>query len=145
MFPIVVLAGLTGYRKFHQSSGVEVILPISGYDPRDLLSGHYLIYQVNYGVPALCLNTPHASEAFVCLDDKSFHTARPMACQQLIKGKCHDSRFVAGIEKFYVPEQQAKVLEAKVMGNSASIKLSLLPNGSAQVKDLLIEGKSWKE
>ena len=30
--------------------GSEIILPISGFDPRDILSGHYLVYRIDYGI-----------------------------------------------------------------------------------------------
>ena len=33
---------------FQMNSGIEVRLPIMGYDPRDLLSGHYIQYQIDW-------------------------------------------------------------------------------------------------
>ena len=40
--PILFLGMLGGSLKIQMNSGIEVRLPIRGYDPRDLLSGHYI-------------------------------------------------------------------------------------------------------
>ena len=31
-----------------KNSGVDIKLPVMGYDPRDLLSGHYIQYQIDW-------------------------------------------------------------------------------------------------
>lgn len=147
LIPIFALSLLTAYKKYILSIGKEVILPIRGYDPRDLLSGRYLIYQVDYGVDNICNNISYKAErnAYVCLSDKSSSFTRPRKCDLYIKGKCKGKRFTAGIERYYVPEELARDLEKKVMNGSASLKLSVPVNGEAQIKDLLIDGKSWRD
>lgn len=143
LFPIIALAVLTGYKKSVLSYGTEVTLPISGYDPRDLLSGHYLIYQIDYGVSGICPdNSPHDA-GFICLETKTFSYVEPESCAQLIRGVCHYSRFEAGIEKYFVPEDKAKELEDRIRSKSASIVLSIPKSGHAQVKELLVEGQPW--
>lgn len=142
-FPILCLIILTGYKKYILSFGQEVVLPISGYDPRDLLSGHYLIYNIEYGVENICYESNHA-EAYICLEPKNFSYSRPENCQKLIRGNCSYSRFVAGIEKFYIPQEYAAKLENEVQSKSASIVLSITRDGSVQIKDLLIDGQPWK-
>jgi uncharacterized membrane-anchored protein len=145
IIPILVLAGLTLYRSYVRSMGVEVILPISGYDPRDLLSGHYLIYRIEYGVEGICSGrTGQGTIGYVCLEPKMFSSSPPMNCSKLIRGTCNDGRFEAGIEKYYVPEKEAKQLERQIQSKSASILLSITSTGQAQVKDLLVNGQSWK-
>jgi uncharacterized membrane-anchored protein len=62
----------------------------------------------------------------------------------LIRGVCKFSRFEAGIEKYYVSEDKAKHLEDQIRSKSASIVLSITRDGQAQVKDLLVNGQSWK-
>jgi uncharacterized membrane-anchored protein len=145
IFPILVLAGLSVYRGYVRSTGVEVILPISGYDPRDLLSGHYLIYRIEYGVEGICSGlTGQGTTGYVCLDPKMFSSSQPLNCSTLIRGICNDGRFEAGIEKYYVPEKQARQLEQQIQSKSASILLSITSTGQAQVKDLMVNGRSWK-
>jgi len=146
IFPIIALVLLVGYKKYILSFGEEVTLPITGYDPRDLLSGHYLLYRIDYGVKA-CSRNKYASNktAYVCLKPKKFSYSWPEKCKLLIKGSCNRLRFEAGIERYFVPENEAKKLEGLVRDNEASIVLSVLRNGKAQIKDLLIDGKPWRD
>lgn len=45
--PIIVLASVALEREFDLRNGKILILPITGYDPRDLLSGQYLRFQID--------------------------------------------------------------------------------------------------
>ncbi len=144
VFPIVLLLGFMLYKQRVVSQGERVVLKIVGYDPRDLLSGHYLIYNVEYGVATTCSHDTNLAAAYVCLEDNAFRFGPVRDCNLAIAGRCENSRFVAGIERFYVPQENAQELEKHVMGRDASIELAI-KNGQAQVVDLLIEGKSWRE
>lgn len=143
LFPITSLLAFTAYRKYLQLSGIEVILPISGHDPRSILSGHYLIYEIDYGINNICASKEN-KESYVCLEPKSFSYSEPSNCKKLIKGKCKRDRFHAGVEMFFIPEKFAQALDQEIRTKPAKIVLSLAKNGLAQVKDLLIEGQSWK-
>jgi uncharacterized membrane-anchored protein len=144
LFPIVILLALTAYKRHILLSGQEVILPISGYDPRDLISGHYLRYRVEYGIPDICYGEKNDSQSvFICLEKKISSIIQPGNCKIVIHGFCENSQFYAGIEKFYIPESQAKSLEELIRSKKASIVISVTTDGTAQVKDLLIDGKSW--
>lgn len=142
IIPVFALAFLVGYKNFILSKGREVTLPITGYDPKSLLSGHYLSYQIDYGVKDLCHN--NAKVGYICLDTKMFSHHWPENCPLIIKGTCKGSRFHAGVERYYVPETKVKRLENLIRSRQAHIVLSVLRNGKAQVKDLLIDGRSWK-
>lgn len=144
IFPIFFLAALTIYKHINLSKGSEVILPISGYDPRDLLSGHYLVYRINYGVETLCPSPTQRITGYVCFEPKKFTYSIPENCSKYIRGTCTYGRFEAGVEKFFVPEEKAIILERLIRSNFASIVLSISTDGSAQVKNLLINGKSWE-
>lgn len=145
--PILALALNAWLKGEQRSSGEEVVLPIEGFDPRDLLSGHYLIYRVDYGVENAC--TEHNREASVCL--RPFRgiygkNALPDGCELFIRGRCDDSAaFSAGIERFYIPEEYAEVLEDKVRDNKGELVLSVDQQGNAAIRDLLIEGRPWKD
>ena len=143
--PIIALFALVIYKKHILSVGKEVTLPIRGYDPRDLLSGHYLIYSIEYGVNDICLGTRKVKKtAYVCLEPKQFSFMRPEYCQLYIEGECKYGRFTAGIERYYIPQEKAKRLEDLVRSKKASIVLSVMRNGKAQIKDLLIDGQPWQ-
>jgi uncharacterized membrane-anchored protein len=51
---------------------------------------------------------------------------------------------VAGVEKYFVPEEQALRLEKIVQSGKASVVLAVSRDGQAVVKDLLINGKRWQ-
>jgi uncharacterized membrane-anchored protein len=143
LFPIVILLLLTAYKRHILTSGHEVIFPISGYDPRNLLSGHYITYRVDYGVDNLCAGIANIQQAYVCLAPKVFSLTLPKECQLYIRGTCHVEQFRAGIEKYYIPENKAQYLDKQIRNKMASIVISVMPNGNAQVKNLLINGKVW--
>lgn len=145
LFPIITLMTLTVYKRHLLMTGYEVILPISGYDPRDLISGHYITYTVDYGVDNLCHNYSQIQQGYICLDTKTFSSEQDVSCRRFIRGTCNYRHFEAGIEKFYIPEDEAKSLDKKVREKQASIIISVSPDGQAQVKDLLINGKSWRQ
>lgn len=144
-FPVLVLAGLVLFRTAALRTGQEVTLPISGYDPRDLLSGHYLTFRVDYGLDSLCSGSGPSETAFVCLEPRGVSKSIPAECPIFIQGNCKGSVFEAGIERYYVPEEQALKLEELVRSKAASIRISIGRDGRAQVKDLLIDGKTWRD
>lgn len=145
--PIIALAGLTIWKSSIRHLGQELTLPIRGYDPRDLLSGHYLIFTVDYGVQNLCAEVrdpAQPQESWVCLGgEKKWSSREPERCRPRIRGRCDGGRFEAGIERFYVPQEKARSLEKLVQKGSASIVLAISELGRAQIKDLLIDGVSW--
>lgn len=145
VIPIVVLGALVFYKRHILNEGIEVILAVEGYDPRDLLSGHYLTYTVKYEVEGLCVGIYDPTEHYVCLETKTSSSEEPVGCRLYIRGYCQTGRFVAGIERYYVDEKLASELEKKVRDRKASVVLSVTRSGHAQVKDLLIDGRPWRE
>lgn len=145
LIPILSLFALTVYKNILLSVGQEIVLPISGYDPRDLLSGHYLVYRIDYNVGAVCAARVEERKAYICLEPKGFFYEQPDSCKKLIRGFCRSGRFEAGVEKFFVPDSRAQDIENMVRSKSASIVLSVTADGQAQVKDLLIDGKPWQD
>lgn len=75
---------------------------------------------------------------------RTFYYYKPPVCQFLIHGFCRYHNFVAGIEQFYIPEVDGKKLNAEISDKKASILIVIPKNGQAVVKDLLIDGKSYR-
>lgn len=139
IFPILALLLSVGYREYLAQAGEKVILPIEAYDPRDILSGHYLTYRVNYGIDNMCSSQDFLKKAvFLCLDPKQFTYEEPQNCKVFIAGFCEYGRFIAGIERFYIPEQKIAFYAQKLREGNAKVVLSI-KDGNAQVVDLLIE------
>ncbi len=53
-------------------------------------------------------------------------------------------RFLSGIEKFYIPEAYGKLLNQEIRDKKASILVVIPKTGNPLVKDLLIDGKSYR-
>jgi hypothetical protein len=49
------------------------------------------------------------------------------------------------LKNFFIPEASAVPLDRAVRHGQGKIVLSVPKNGIAAIKDLLIDGKSWKE
>ncbi|WP_420142969.1 GDYXXLXY domain-containing protein [Sphingobium sp.] len=130
LLPVAILAA--SWATIHRQSqqGQEWLVPIRGYDPRDLLRGHYVQYRYdwptslaqddrNYRDPAyaaaLCVNgtAPHI-RAVHPLIQASGHSAQATSpgCAIVIRGARGTRREVRGLERgiFYVPQGQAFTL-----------------------------------
>jgi uncharacterized membrane-anchored protein len=143
--PIFALFLLTIYKAFFISTGTKVTLSIVGYDPRDLLSGHFITYTVDYKIPELCANQDN-QEQCVCIQKDETNYTLPTctkrdrgSCKTFIKGNCKHGRLEAGIEKYYIPESKAKELDRIVRLGKSKIIVSVDPFGNARVTDLLPE------
>lgn len=163
ILPILGLLTSVAEHEFRLRQGKEFILKIKGYDPRDLLSGHYLTYQVDYEAEGqencsslsaadLLLGTvPSGPEMCVCFAKQGTREflscdAETLAgCEAVLRGECQSRRFTAGIERFYIPEGKSLVLDHLVRAARGEIVVSIPASGRAIVKDLLIDGKSWRE
>lgn len=98
----------------------EIKLPISGYDPRNLLSGHYVAYRIDW--------------------DKA-------DCNQADwNGACPIRTFKTS-QRFYVPEESAYAIERAI--NQPNVKAEIIfsyqKGKTAVARDLLIDGKSFKD
>ena len=48
-FPVLVMLGWAVSQEWRLRAGEPVNIAITGFDPRDLLAGHYLTYQLDLG------------------------------------------------------------------------------------------------
>ena len=149
--PIVVMLGWFAKLELVKK-GPKLVFSVTGYDPRDLLAGHFLTYRVNYG-EEVC-RAPGDYAAVICAADPgapSFDVyrgplaGRPGKCHYFIKGTCQGKRFLPDqpLERYYIPEKYSHKL-ATVPQNS-SIEVSVNDKGDALVTDFLIDGKSLKQ
>lgn len=147
ILPIIALLLLTIFKAFSLQSGMRFILPISGYDPVDPISGHYVTYRVDYGFDA-CLDFQKSSEeSCACLKQGKdvSHYYIPSCekdllkdCDAFLKGKCKYGRFEAGIEQYFIPEDKADSIDRTVRKGKSKIKISVSKNGTAIVEDLIL-------
>ncbi len=142
--PLAMLAAMALNHQWRRDHGREVVLPIQGFDPRDLLAGHYLRYRIDYGVKP-CQAPRNLPDASICLQPERRFSAgdTPPDCTLYIRGQCRHGRFEAGIERFYIPEADAGELETLTRKKHAALRLSISPDGRASIRELLIDGKTW--
>lgn len=111
-----------------RNTGTEIIVSITGYDPRDLLSGHYIAYQIDWENTDCTQFTDN-----ICPEDAF----------------CKEARW--GREcRFYIPEDRAKDLDnlfARRSQNNLKFEVIYSYNKShtPMAKQLLINGKDWQE
>jgi uncharacterized membrane-anchored protein len=128
----------------------EVTLAVTGYDPRDLLSGHYLRYRVDYGLGSEQnrLTGGYRNEDFcACLTPDSSGISKAswagrcaerdsLSCPIFVKGKSSWNGLNAGIERYYIPEGYQHSL-ARIPPN-ASIKVRVTASGTAYVTGMYV-------
>ncbi len=95
----------------------EVVLPIQGYDPRNILSGHYIRFQINW---------------------------EQADCYQVgWKGICPVANFT-GIDTYYIPENQAYSLERELQSenNKMEVVFAYEPGRRPIPKELRMNGQT---
>lgn len=141
--PCFALFSMAVYHQVLIMTAPEHEFEIEGYDPRDLLSGHYLQFKIKYPTKIECNRPTDAamcvSPAVRLITDNNFKD-----CQQWINGTCNYGVFSDSLTRFYVPAERAAILEAAVQKGRATVKVAVT-QGNAVIKDLLIDGKSWQE
>jgi uncharacterized membrane-anchored protein len=148
LIPFTVLVSLVSYRIFNLKIGQEIIFEISGYDPRDIFSGHYLTYNVDYRLKQGCQPEDSGMKGCLCyskLDPPEGNFIRGCGveaekCLMLIKGSCEYDRFEAGIERFYIPEEKSEDYDRRLRSKGARLRVTVTPDGVPMAIDLI-----WKE
>ncbi|MEN9432518.1 MAG: hypothetical protein RLZZ422_107 [Pseudomonadota bacterium] len=142
--PLVLLAANATWHLYQRSQGVEVRLPIRGFDPRDLLAGHYLTYKVDYNLGDFCniTQSTQRQEHTICLEP--LQSIADSTCILPLSGMCSTAGFNTGLERFYIPEQYAQALDQAIRDQKGEIVI-MVKNGKGTVKDLIIDNKNWLE
>lgn len=116
--PVILFVAFCGYFFIQIALGTEVKVRIQGFDPRDLLAGHYIRYSIDWE------NTD---------------------CAQFPNKICPQKDFEQSY-KFYVPQEMALVLEREIRNtqNQAEIVFSYQNGKKPFALQLLINGKSFE-
>ncbi|MCM1323589.1 MAG: GDYXXLXY domain-containing protein [Acetobacter sp.] len=117
--PVFILLAWVATIEVQRHQGREVVVRLQGYDPRDLLSGHYILYQLDW--------------------DKT-------DCAQFENGVCPRAAFDR-TGRFYVNENKAKALENVIRdkANKTEMLFSYRKGVKPLALRLLVNGKSWEE
>lgn len=127
-FPFIALIVWTISLYIQQSTGTEIKVAVMGYDPRDLLSGHYIRYTIDWEKTD-CSQFPNG----ICPKDEFCKQSR-------FKNQC----------RFYIPERHAEKLDrlfSRRDDRTAIFEViySYQAGREPLTKKLLINGKDWRE
>lgn len=123
---------------------------VTGFDPRDLLHGHYLLFRFQWnwaaGQPdekacegtecSLCLAiTSVDPEATLLASDAATPANCPIRLEGYYQG---DGNFDIGFQRYYVPESRARELESLLRQPDSHFRmgLSLKPSGKVVLEKL---------
>lgn len=120
--PLVGLATLWGWTDYKAGQGTDWDVPVAGYDPRDLLRGHYITFR--YDWPGLSTSVSLATQPSLCLIgeapvirqvipefDPDTAMVPPPDCSHFVRA---GDRFGLDRGILYVPQDKAAGLEKQL-------------------------------
>jgi hypothetical protein len=162
--PVIALAALVGHQELLLANARILSVPLTGFDPRDLLRGHYIRAQMDWDwerAPsveeyqavdgALCVlaETPKPRVRFLAGWKAGDRTDAD--CKLVIAGNARaPSRFAPtlldngdGAIQFYVPESRASDLETLMRERPGSLTadLAVRADGAAAIKAVRVDGE----
>lgn len=148
--PFIVLCLLIVRAEYHLKVGTNWDIELTGYDPRDLLRGHYLRLRLDYDWEENGHNNNWGTSYCLCLSktDNQAPKVRKTSCAHA-KQQCDGfirSEFEQSLNRFYIPEIQArraeKILRDANLEDQAYLRLSVNKKGEPRIVDLRINGES---
>jgi hypothetical protein len=146
LFPIALLLGWVASLQVHRTGGTHIRVAIEGYDPRDLLAGHFIRFALSLGNVNPCVDGSDSNRC-VCyapekgtLYHKAFWGGRcldlPTPCPVYIRGACSGRRFMTGKERYSIPEQLIPALPQTRIPEDSSVVLAVDGNGGVLVTEM---------
>jgi hypothetical protein len=125
----------------------EVTFAVTGFDPRDLLAGHFLRFRVDLG-PSISCQSAKKEDACACLEIPSTEAPaqathltdcnRP-SCDHFLRGRCNARGvFESKFQEYYFPDAYTGRLQSTP--KNSSIRVALEPNGEGIVKAFYVDG-----
>ena len=136
LLPIVAFLGLVWRAELLRASGPVFHVAIAGYDPRDLLQGHYLRYRLQWPVDGAC----DGATCCLCLQVSGVHTkvecgTADAACDAQLSRQTVDQG-----REFFIQEDTGPALEQAIRRGQGAMALNVTPNGQVRVHELFIDG-----
>jgi uncharacterized membrane-anchored protein len=128
-------------------TGERIALPVYGYDPRDLLSGHYVQFRLVAGRETEALSPQEGSVA-ACLErgaDGMHHVTHlrgPKEACTFITGASRPYNVDFGVDRFYVDERRANEVGRVAEGPTTYLVVTVDGSGTIHPIDLVVSGTS---
>lgn len=152
--PFVLLCLLIVRAEIHMSQGKQWQFQVQGYDPRDLLRGHYLRFGLRYDwEDEASQSCSGAGDCCVCLTDVGgvVPKVRKLSCE-LAQRECEShvrDELLLNLNRYYIPEEQAKdaeqILRDAARDDEAFLSISVNSKGEPLILDMIIHGESLQE
>lgn len=131
IIPLLCLIVWAGHLEYQKQTGYIIKLPITGYDPRDLFSGHYINYQIDW-------------EKAKCEYGNCDYLNKDAFCQKKVCKVCKGCK-----NRFYIPEEYAQKLDELFQAkNKKDMTFEIIYSYTgkrAYATQFLINGKDYKE
>ena len=127
--------------------GEQIALPLDGFDPRDLLSGHYVQFRLLAGRETVAL-MPEDGPVSACLERGTdgmhhvTHVRAPGETCTFIKGKSQPYLVDYGADRFYVDERRASEVGRVTAGPTTYLVVTIDGEGGMHPIDLVVSGTS---
>jgi uncharacterized membrane-anchored protein len=153
LIPFVLLCLLIVRAEYHLSQGEEWKFEVTGYDPRDLLRGHYLRFNLAYDWENSRSSCDNPADCCLCLTDTGqiVPKVKRTSCS-IAKTQCDGymlSEFERSLNRYYIPEEQArqaeKILREARVDNQAFLSVAISAAGEPVISDMIINGESLME
>lgn len=153
MIPFVLLCLLIVRAEYHVAMGAQWDFAITGYDPRDLLRGHYLRFRLVYDWQKPKNECSGELGCSYCLTNVGNQAPKVKIVSTHLAQHCDGfmqyDDLQEPLNRFYIPEMQAKLAEDLLrqarIDETAYLRLSIDKNGAPRIVDLLIDGQSLGE
>jgi uncharacterized membrane-anchored protein len=136
LLPIVAFAGLVGRAELWRASGLVFHVAIAGYDPRDLLQGHYLRYRLQWPADGAC----DGATCCLCLQTSGVHTKVECSVADKTCDAQLSRQMVDQGREFFIQEDAGPALEQAIRRGQGAMALNVTPNGQVRVHELFIDG-----
>lgn len=151
--PFVVLCLLIVRAEYHIRQGEQWSFELQGYDPRDLLRGHYLRLRVSYDMDRGASACKAGEECCLCLNKTEARVPKvhETSCA-VAKAQCDGFMLSSSrnsLSRYYIPETEArraeKILAEAGSKRAAFLNVSINDQGEPAITDLIIGNQSLND
>lgn len=149
--PFIAMIALIMQNEINFRKYKEYRLQITGYDPVNVLTGHYLSFRYDWpkGIKNTC---EQGDECFACFNgarenpDITFVPTKEIeACDATLI--LENGQPDHNLMEYHIPETQASTLDSMLRNRTAKFEVGIVayPDHNGQLKDLYIDGKKLAE
>lgn len=136
----------------HLATSASWLFEVDGYDPRDLLRGHYIQFRVDLHeeAPLDACDDNQSDRCCLCLTPTSAQNpprVQRATCERA-QSQCEgvlQTRYLSELRRYYIPEEDASKLEQQfrdaAQERRALLRVAIDDAGKPQIESLLVNGE----